>query len=70
MCRIPVSFSLMKRARAVLEDKIPAVRRKVATEQSERRLRKLYDEAQRTTDARKKEKLKEDFIREFYQGAD
>jgi hypothetical protein len=61
---------MMKKARTVvLEDKVLRGR-KTATKQSDQRLRQLYDQAQCTSDARKKAKLKQEFLRHFYQGAD
>jgi len=59
----------MRKARAVLERKLPSVASKSPAAQSDQRLRQLSSQAQRTGDARKKAKLKEQFIREFYEGA-
>jgi len=58
----------MRKGRPVLARKLPSVVSKTA-EQSDERLRRFYNQAKRTGDARKKAKLKEQFVREFYQGA-
>ena len=44
-------------------------RPKPAAGQSDDRLRRLFEEAERSADPRKKAQLKEAFIKEFYQGA-
>jgi len=59
----------MRKSRAVLERTVPRNRRKTALNQSDERLRVLLNQAQHTADARKKAQLKEQFIKEFYEGA-
>jgi len=58
----------MKKAREVLDDTTVENRRKPAPRQSNERLRRLFKQAERTTDRRKQAELKERFIREFYEG--
>ena len=59
----------MKKATAIVEGSPVGSRPKIASRQSDQRMRRLLKQAQRTTDARKKAELKEQFVREFYEGA-
>ena len=59
----------MRKAREIPEEAVTPARPKAARGESDQRLRRLLKQAQRTSDARKKGELKEQFIREFYEGA-
>ena len=59
----------MRKVREVAEAGAVRHRSKTAVGQSDDRLRRLFEEAERSTDPRKKAQLKEAFIKEFYQGA-
>jgi len=55
-------FWLMKKAQAAVTRK----RAKKVQNQSDERLRRLLDQAQSTSDSRKRALLKDQFIHEFY----
>jgi hypothetical protein len=57
----------MKKTRAAVAER--RGQPKNASNTSDERLRRLFHQAERTTDARKRAHLKEEFIQEFYQGA-
>jgi hypothetical protein len=59
----------MRKARETSEAPVLRSRPKTTPRQSDERLRRLFSQAQRAADARKKAQLKEQFIREFYEGA-
>jgi len=59
----------MRKARALVEDAVLPNKSKTAKSRSDARLRRLLTEAGHATDPRKKAQLKEEFIREFYEGA-
>jgi hypothetical protein len=59
----------MRKVREASEAGTVRSRPKTAPSRSDERLRRLFDRAGRITDPRKKAQLKEEFIKEFYQGA-
>jgi hypothetical protein len=59
----------MRKASEVPSDTSAGNRRKPAPRQSDQRLRRLFEQAQDTTDRHKQAELKEQFIREFYESA-
>lgn len=59
----------MRKVREVAEAGAVQSQPKMAVPQSDDRLRRLFAEAEHSTDPRKKAQLKEEFIKEFYQGA-
>ena len=59
----------MRKVREVVETEAIRSRPKSEPSRSDERLRRLFNQAKRVTDPRKKAQLKEEFIKEFYQGA-
>jgi hypothetical protein len=59
----------MRKVREVVAAGAVRIRQKREASRSDERLRRLFNQAERVTDPRKKAQLKEEFIKEFYQGA-
>ena len=59
----------MKKVREIAGASAVRNRTKTVTNQSDERLRRLFEEAENSVDPRKKAQLKDEFIKEFYQGA-
>jgi len=67
--RVWIIFSQMRKTREIAEEKVPSERSEGLRNQSDDRLRQLLKEAQKAADPQRKARLKQEFLREFYEGS-